>query len=54
MSKSINGRNRASKVSPTPVKPGSVLYRVLEMIARKVADKITTESLSGRRSSRKD
>jgi hypothetical protein len=50
MSKSINGRNRNSNVSPRPIKPGSVLYRILEMIAREVADKLNTESSSGKRS----
>ena len=53
MSRSSNGRKPSSKVRPTPIKPGSALYRMLEIIAREVAEALAAESASSCKSTRK-
>jgi len=53
MSRPHNGRRPSSKVRPTPIKPGSALYRLLEIIAREVAEALAAEAPSSRKSTRK-
>ena len=45
MPKKVKGQKLADGLRDGPVKPGSVLHRILEVIAREVAKSLHTKSM---------